>query len=380
MNSITSGSLLNTVIEPAYSLGSTKLSNIVRWFDPMGYTGSLIEPVLMMFGTDDQFFPLVSLMDTADSIESDLTLSIIPNWGHFFHPSWPHRMVSWIAETFEEPGVPTRVDASYAGQITIWGSGLAVTGNTSKGTNAFVCWRSGEPAAVWSLSEMKGDPETASSVLTGWILPLSMGRTLFFVLVVQEDGSYICSKILSAWAGSLLYPIGLLLSSAGVLAIMGRGLWRPSWRMFVRETPYLIGVLLMALGFVLPFLSIPGRVSLSLLGFLEVYGESFLLGGWFVPSIMLSICFILAVSAFRQRFQFRLAATLWVPVLVILVALYVAFSGVFAYFADLFLIQTGVGGLLLLIGIPVMQILDKVFRDIGAWSEPAEDFGEGGSE
>jgi pimeloyl-ACP methyl ester carboxylesterase len=376
MNSITSGSLLNTVIDPTYSVGSTELSNIVRWFDPLGYTPGLTGPVLMMFGTDDQFFPLISLMDTANSIESDLTLTIVPNWGHFFHPAWPRTIVSWIVTIFEDAGVPSRVDASHVAQMTLWGSGLAITANASNGNNAFVCWRSGEPAAVWSLSRMQDNPEAAPSVFTGWVLPLSIGRTLFFVLVVQEDGSYLCSKVHSAWAGSLLYPVGLLLSSVGVLAIIGRGLWRPSFKVLLRETPYLIGMLLMALGFVLPFLSIPGRVSLSLLGFLEMYGESFLLGGWFLPSIMLSICFVLAISAFRQRFQFRLAATLWVPVLVILAVLYAIFNGVFAYFADLLLIQTGAGGLLLLIGIPLMQILDKAFRDMKAWTELIEDPGE----
>lgn len=359
-NSITSGSLLNSVIEPSYSVESDELRNIVKWFDPLGYTSSLTRPVLMMFGTDDQFFPLVSLMDTVNAVEAELTLSIVPNWGHMFHSSWTLEIIKWISETFgQEPA--SLIDVSLSEHITLLGESIHITANVSRPSTAFVCWRSGEPGAVWELSLMTRTHESSGGYVD-WILPLAIGRTLFFVLVLQEDGARFSSNIYSGTAGSIFFPLGLLLSAVGLIMIIRAGLWRPSLFAFIRETPYLIGVFMIFLGLVLPFLSIGGRASLSLLGFLEMYGDSFLLGGWFLPAIMLGICFVLSLSAFRQNFQFRVAALLWAPVLLVLAVLYAIFSGVFAFFADLLLISTGIGGLLLLIAIPMMQIMDRVLR------------------
>jgi pimeloyl-ACP methyl ester carboxylesterase len=359
-NSITSGSLLNSVIEPSYAIGSDELDNIVKWFDPMGYIPSLTTPVLMMFGTDDQFFPLISLMDTVGAIESILTLNIVPNWGHIYHSSWTLEINKWISETFIHETSPF-VDVSYSEQASLLGGGIHVTANASTDGTALVCWRSSEPGSVWELALMSSTPEP-NGLYSRWVLPLAPGRTLFFVLVVEDDGTRFSSSICQGTAGSILFPLGMLLSTLGIIVIVKKGVWRPDPIVFIREIPYLIGVVMIFLGMILPFLSISGRASLSLLGFLEIYGDSFLLGGWFLPAIMLGICLVLSLSAFRQSFQFRFAAMLWTPVLLILAILYVAFSGVFALFADILLVRTGIGGLLLLIAIPMMQVLDKLLR------------------
>ena len=369
LNAITSGSLINSVIEPSYSVGSEELQNIVRWFDPLGYAPSLSKPVLMMFGTDDQFFPLVSLMDTVDVIQADLTLSIIPNWGHMFHPSWGPQIASWMASTYNDNSSLSEPDVSYSPQLTILGGGVHVTAEVSGQAGVLVCWRSTEPGAVWSVSLMPLRNDNGTYEYSQWIMPISIGTVFFFVLTASEDGGSTSSRIYSTTAGSLLFPLGLVLSFIGLLAIIRMGLWRPRVTVFIREVPYLIGVLMIVPGFLLPFLTIGGRASLSLLGFLEVYGGSFRLSGWFLPLIVLGLSLVLSLSAFRQRFQFRMAALLWTPVMLIIVALYIIFGGVFAYFADLFLVRTGVGGLFLLLGIPAMQILDKLFRDYVPWTE-----------
>ena len=124
----------------------------------------------------------------------------------------------------------------------------------------------------------------------------------------------------------------------------------------------MIGVFALGAGFILPFFTIQGRTGLSVLGFIELYGESFLLGGWFLPAVLTGICFIIALSAFRYRFQFRAAVVLWLPLLVVIAVLYVIFSGVFEYFGYVFPVEAGIGAFALVAAIPSMQILDRLVR------------------
>jgi hypothetical protein len=122
------------------------------------------------------------------------------------------------------------------------------------------------------------------------------------------------------------------------------------------------GVLTLSAGFLQPFITIQGRTGLSVFGFIELYGESFLLGGWFLPAVLTGICFVIALSTFRHRFQFRMAVFIWLPVLFVVSILYIIFSGVFSFFGDILSIETGVGAVTLIGAVPFMQILDRFVR------------------
>ena len=58
-NSLTSGSLLNSVIVPSYYMNSNEMNDIFKWFDPLAYAQLLTKPIFLLFGTDDQFFPII---------------------------------------------------------------------------------------------------------------------------------------------------------------------------------------------------------------------------------------------------------------------------------------------------------------------------------
>jgi pimeloyl-ACP methyl ester carboxylesterase len=362
LNSITSGSLLNSVLVPTYYLGSTEMMNIIKWFDPLAYTRLLTRPVFMMFGTNDQFFPITSMMDTIETIKAELTLNIVPNWGHGVDLQWSDNIIRWIDSHFRNgPPLPS-YSISHADEMTLQGSTVRILTEVDNVSHVFLCWRSGEPGAVWFFTELEAGEGALSKIYTGEIVPLSMGKVLFFIVFTQEDSVQISSRVYVETAGSFFFPALLVLSSIGVLLILHFNIWQPRKIHLIREIPYVIGTFLLGAGFTLPFITIRGRTGLSVLAFIELYGESFLLGGWFLPAVLAGICFVIALSAFRHRFQFRTAVLLWLPLLAVIVTLYIIFSGVYLYFGDVLSVETGIGALALMAAIPSMQILDLLLR------------------
>ncbi len=361
-NSLTSGSLLNSVVEPEYRINSVDMNNLFKWFDPLAYTRLLTEPVLYMFGTDDQFFPIVSMMDTIQSIKSDLTLNIVPNWGHGVLAQWANQIIRWMDRYFQGGESLPQARLSFHNQISLQGSIINVQIEAENADRVFLCWRTGEPGAVWLISELNEQSDTPSNVFTTEIVPLVAGKVLFYAIVMQDDSMRVTSRIFEETAGSLVFPLLLVLSCIGIILLLHFDIWKPRKVHAVREIPYIIGITSLSAGFLLPFITIDGRTGLSVFGFLELYGETFLLSGWFLPTVLSGICFIIALSAFRHRFQFRAAFLLWMPILVIVIGLYLIFSGVFAVLGNLFSVNTGIGAIALISAIPSMQIMDKLVK------------------
>ncbi|NHI89237.1 MAG: hypothetical protein EAX87_06910 [Candidatus Thorarchaeota archaeon] len=363
LNALTSGSLLNLVIVPAYTIRSTEMDNIIKWFDPLAYTRLLTKPVLMMFGTDDQFFPITSMMDTVNAIPTELKLDIVPNWGHEVHPRWTHNIIRWIDNHFGDgPSLP-ELSLTIQSPLVLQGNIVKTEVEVTDVNLVFLCWRSSEPGAVWLYTELRNNSGAVPNVYSGEFVPLTIGKVLFFVTTIQEDSAQISSRVFVGRAGSILFPLLLILSSIGLLGAIHLHMWRPGRVHLIREIPYIIGTVTLSSGFILPFVIIEGRTSLSLFEFIELYGESFLLSGWFLPSILAAICFILSLSVFRHRFQFHAAFLVWLPILIVTIILYIIFNGVFAFVGDIFSIRTGIGAITLISAIPIMQILDHTFRN-----------------
>ena len=362
LNSILSGSLINLVIVPTYTIDSPEMHNIIKWFDPLAYIRLLTKPIFLMYGTNDQFFPITSIMDTINAIQTELTLDIVPNWEHEVNPHWAQNIIRWIGNHFGGgeplPGLQLFIDDA----LTLQGSIIKTEVETMDTNSVFLYWRSSEPGAVWLYTELEADSSSLSTSYSGEIAPLTIGKVLFFVVTVQEDSTRISSQVFVRNAGSLLFPILLILSSIGVLLVVHVHMWQPGRLHLIREIPYIIGTLTLSSGFILPFVIIEGRTSISLFEFLELYGTSFFLSGWFLPSVLAGICFVLSLSAFRHRFQFQAAFWVWLPILAITIILYVIFSGVFAIAGDIYSIKTGVGAIALIAAIPLMQTLDRLFR------------------
>ncbi|PNX50948.1 MAG: hypothetical protein BV458_12290 [Thermoplasmata archaeon M9B2D] len=361
-NSLTSGSLLNSVVVPTYQVGSDQLKNVIKWFDPLAYARLLTKPVFMMFGTDDQFFPITSMMDTVQAINADLTLNIIPNWGHGILLEWSKDIIRWVDSHFRGGEPLPKSSVSFRNGISLEGSAIEVEIVTEHADSVFLCWRSSEPGAVWFFIELEAERGALFDTYTGTIVPLVIGKVLFFIITMQEDSTQISSKIYVGNAGSFFFPLLLILSSFGILSLLRLNIWHPRKIHLVREIPYVVGVLMLSAGFLLPFITIQGRTGLSVFGFIELYGESFLLGGWFLPVVLTGVCLVIALSAFRHRFQFQTAVFVWSPILVVVIILYRIFSGVFSFFGDILSIEAGIGAVALIGAIPLMQIFDRFVR------------------
>ncbi|MBN2230685.1 MAG: acetylxylan esterase [Candidatus Thorarchaeota archaeon] len=362
LNSIMSGSLLNTVIVPSYRIESEMMAKVVKWFDPLAYTRYITKPVFMMFGTNDQFFPITSMIDTVQSIKSELTLNIVPNWGHSVSLEWSTNIIRWIDLHFRsgEPLPESRID--YYSELNLQGNTVKIRAETQNTDSVFLCWRSSEPGAIWFHTELKAEIGSATNIYAGEIIPIDTGKILFFVITIQEDLVQTSSDIYEGSAGSSFFPILLVISSIGILFLLHFQIWQPRKVHIVREVPYIIGILALSAGFLQPFITISGRAGLSIFAFIELYGMSFLLAGWFLPAVLTGVCFVIALSAFRHRFQFRAAVLVWLPVLFVVIVLSIIFSGIFVYFGDLFSIETGTGAIALIGSIPLMQILDKIVK------------------
>jgi pimeloyl-ACP methyl ester carboxylesterase len=362
LNSIASGSLINSVIPPSYSIDSEEMHDILSWFDPIAYARILTQPTLMLFGTNDDFFPIISMKDTVEVISAPLTLGIVPNWGHGVYEPWSKMMSKWMSSEFLNNDTLPSIDLSYEAKTTFRGFTISVNAHTTDVTRAWACWRSGEPGSNWLLSEMRLVNDGASQLYIHDIIPSIIGKVSFFVIVEDEDSISITTSVQTSFAGSMLIPILLIISSLSILILIKNGEWRPETDDFIRQSPYMLGMFLLGLGFFLPFITIRGRATLSVLQIIELFGNSFLLNGWFLPSFAMSLCFILALSAYRNRFQFRMAGTLWSPVVIVLIILFLILSGVFGFFGSLILVDLGPGGPVFLVGMILMQVLDKTVR------------------
>ncbi|MFW9769471.1 MAG: alpha/beta hydrolase family protein, partial [Candidatus Thorarchaeota archaeon] len=272
MNSIISGSLINSVIEPSYAFDSTEMQNIIRWFDPIAYARNLTQPTLMLFGSNDDFFPIISMQDTIEVISAPLTLRVIPNWGHAIYGSFYVNIESWMESLFHNGTKLSTFDVRFNETLSLQGGLVSISANTTSSNRAWVCWRSGEPGAVWLVAEMtqtiQGDVQTYSVD----IAPLTIGKVTFFVVVELENSIILSSSIMTTSAGLILFPALLVLSGLSLFVLIKIGEWKPTTQNLVREVPYMIGIFMLGLGFVLPFIVIEDRTTLSVLQILEMYG------------------------------------------------------------------------------------------------------------
>ncbi|MFW9907977.1 MAG: alpha/beta fold hydrolase [Candidatus Thorarchaeota archaeon] len=358
--SIYSGSLLNSLINPNYEIGSDELEDLQRWFDPIAYARLLTRPIFMLYGTNDPFFVLSGIQQTVDAIEAPLTLSIRPNSGHVIDMSWSRLVARWLDENFRGGIAYPRVSTRASQLLTLQGWTLHISANSSENVPLQVFWRTADPGSVWATTPMRRVGDSYEIDIT----PLHLGKVTYFVCAVEMEYIWASTKISEGSGGSFFMPALAAISGIGVYLISGLTGWRLTKALIIREFPMFTGLIMIALGFLLPFYGITGRVQLSILEFVEVYGMILGLGGWFLSLTLLVLCYIIAVSALRHQLSFRLVLLVWFPLLVIITIAYIFFAGVFAVAGGLTSVYSGIGAFLLLFAVPVMMILESFFNKI----------------
>jgi len=357
-DSIIAGTFLNGLINPDYSAASYEVELIIRWFDPLAYTPMITHPVYLLFGTDDEYFTLASFEDTIDSIDSELSLCIIPNHGHRVQQDWTTNIDNWLDSVHNEQRIPS-IGISYAASLTPIGNTILVESQVSSNQTPTLCWRTSEPGATWLTVPMK--PQDAS-IYHGRIFPAIPAKVTFFVTTGSDYAYYFSTDMASARGGSYGVMLFGLLAAMSLAWLIYSGYFPLSSLNLQREVPILTGSLLTIAGFVLPFIVIEGRTGLSLVDFIEQYGHIFLVGGWLLPVVLGLICATLALSSFRHKLPLRIITAGWLPLLVVFVVEFVLFSGFFALQGTVSLVRNGIGSYLLLMAVPTILILESASR------------------
>ncbi|MHA1907927.1 MAG: alpha/beta fold hydrolase [Candidatus Thorarchaeota archaeon] len=355
-----SGSLFNSLINPNYEIDSEEIDQLQQWFDPIAYARLLTRPVFMFYGTNDPFFVLSGLRQTTDAITAPLTLSIRPNSGHVIDLTWIPMVVRWMDELFRGGPDYLSVETSLTSDFTSFGYTLRISANVSTDIPLSVCWRTSDPGSVWAITPM----QLVGGEYILEISPYHLGKVTYFVCAAEGEILWVSSEVQEGYAGAYITPLTALFSAIGVFVMTRISGWRLTRLHLLRETPMFVGLIMIGLGFLLPFYGIHDRVQLSMLDFLEVYGQTLGLGGWFLSLTVLILCYIISLSAVRHQLPFKLVMGVWFPLLVIITIAYIFFAGVFALAGGLASIYTGVGAFLLLFAVPVMLILESVFNKI----------------
>ncbi len=352
------GSLMNGYVKHDYGVYSEELDNIIKWFDPIAYAQQLTEPVLMFFGTNDPFFVLDGMIETSEVITAPLTLSIHPNSGHFIEPSWVEVVIRWLDAHFKNEVTYPSIEVKHEEIITLKGWTISISATASAGSNLILHYRTGDPGSPWDEVEMV----EKDGVYTYELTPYHIGRVTFFVS--QEDGDlvFVSSLIQDANAGSFLVPLITILSGICLLFIIRWIRWRPSRVRVLRETPMFVGYSMIGLGFILPFTGVSNRVEIDFLQFLEVYGNTLGLSGWFLSLMLLFVCFIISLSSIRYQLPLKLTILLWMPVLAIMIISYSFLAIMFAVSGGLANMYLGTGALLMIFSVPVMLSFESVAR------------------
>ncbi len=361
--SLMEGSLINSLINPDFGIGSEELDLLQRWFDPIAYYRILTKPLFMIFGTNDPFFVVSCFMQTIEEITAPLTLSIRPNYGHVVDTGWSTVIERWLDNQFlGEESYPIIVNVSATETLSIAGLTLRVSATTSTPSDLYICWRTANSGATWTITPMTliGDEYVVE------ITPLLVGKVTYFVYAAEESTMLMSSKIMTGNSGSFVLGVIVLLSAISVLYLSRLTGWRITRTNIIRESPIMIGVLMIGLGLILPFYGIEGRVEFSLLTFVEVHGQSIGLSGWFLSLAQFILYYIIASAAVRHQFEFKVVVAVWFPMLVLVTIAHIFFAGVFAISGGLNFVYTGIGAFLMIFAVPVMLILESFLKNSDA--------------
>ncbi|MBI4361616.1 MAG: alpha/beta fold hydrolase [Euryarchaeota archaeon] len=82
------GSALNILVPSRVTAESPETRRLAGAFDPKFYLPRLRKPVLMLIGTDDEFFNWPAAMRTYEALPGPRAMSLLPNMGHAYHGPW----------------------------------------------------------------------------------------------------------------------------------------------------------------------------------------------------------------------------------------------------------------------------------------------------
>jgi cephalosporin-C deacetylase-like acetyl esterase len=314
------GSLINFIMPKEISMNDPKVKEFVSYFDPRGYVSNMTVPTLMLVGTHDEFFFLDSVNKTFGLLATPKGLDLAPNQGHSFTLGWVESASIWFdhyltGSNLTLPAVPkATVESVFLSSALSIGLIPASLANYTP----VVFYRYTLPGSLW----------TEISPGAGQTIPLlPLTSNVEYYVGVKSGGSLVStSPVYIVPATSSFFWIAVIFLIL-ILVILGSN-WREEiWAYAASDIRgtilFVIGAalwLVAAYSMTLPWLSIPGKASLSLLQLWDAYAIH-LPGFWIVLAGM-----GIALFAYLAR--------MWIGgIILVVMAIYLYFQLVFVSLA-----------------------------------------------
>jgi cephalosporin-C deacetylase-like acetyl esterase len=289
------GSFINFILPQTATSSDPKINEFVSYFDPRGYIANFTSPTLMLIGTHDEFFFLDSVTKTYAILAEPKGLNLAPNQGHSYASGWVNSAFIWFDHYLKGANATLPVAPNATVLSVYLSSALSVSLSAPSMGNCtpVLYYRYTMPGSLWT--EVSG-----ASAQTIPLLPLT--SNVEYYTGVKSNGSLISTSSVSAVPApsSLFWIIIAILALLLVILVSN---WREEISAYatsdMRNTLlFVIGVglwLIAAFSLALPWLTIPGKASLSLVQFWDAYAIN-------LPSFWLILAALLvALFAYLAR-------------------------------------------------------------------------------
>jgi cephalosporin-C deacetylase-like acetyl esterase len=265
------GSFINFIMPAQTSTNDAKVKEFVSYFDPRGYVANLTSPTLMLIGTHDEFFFLDSVNKTYAILAEPKGLDLAPNQGHSFTAGWVDSASIWFDHYLRGANatLPVAPNATVASAYLSSALSMSLSPSSMANYTPVLYYRYTLPGSLWTELNASGAQMVP-------LLPLT--SNVEYYTGVKSNGSLISTSSVSAVpATSSLFWI--IVAFLALLLIILASNWREEISAYAASDMrgtilFVISVglwLVAAFSMAVPWLSIPGKASLSLLQFWDAY-------------------------------------------------------------------------------------------------------------
>jgi dienelactone hydrolase len=274
-SAIYSGGVANALIPPYMDIDRLKNNSI--YLDPLYFARRIRVPILVIFGTHDEFFTIEGLINTVENLGTrNYYIKLNPNSGHTVTEEDISTMMAFIENIVFKEELPDKpeLDMSYWGVISL------ADVDKPENYSAAVYWRIAAPGFPWI--KIDGDP-----VFVPTFTPVEIVGE-----VKDPDGDLILST-------NILYidpRLSLAYIAVSITVIIGFSIkiWENvSTKWIVAKYTCL---LLLMLSLVLPISIYPGRFFVNILQLIERFGASLQL--LWNEALVIYALFILVTTSF----------------------------------------------------------------------------------
>jgi cephalosporin-C deacetylase-like acetyl esterase len=282
------GSAVHAIVPKELTANSKEAILLIKHFDPFGYIDKINSPLLMLIGTNDEFFLLEPANKTFSMVSSNIKfINLIPNTGHTFTDDWFYsslRFADWIFKGKEPlPEIELKIV-----QVSPFQAKIVVL---TKSNNVALHVKGGFPWSLWKTLDMKfkGYDEKVKLNTFEATITLSLFEKKVFASAV-EDEKFVCStQVFSISPSFLLQSLSLAIIFSVICMLFYKLAKLNKLRKVSKEHAFLILCsVIFTLSSFLPFIEIVQRTKVTIWDIVSTYIIK-------VPTMLILFLFILLV-------------------------------------------------------------------------------------